>query len=91
MVGGLLFLGISLYCWLGFRGFAMDKVMNSIVPPYSASYAVGATGSSGAPGGGAPVRVAAKGHTVVKDDYEGARELAEREGKLLFVNFTGFT
>lgn len=90
LVGGLLFLVLSLYCWLGFRGYRMDKVMNSIVPPYSASFAVGtAPGDADSDGRGAPV--APKGHTIVKDDYQGARALAEREGKLLFVNFTGFT
>ena len=30
-------------------------------------------------------------HTIVKDDHEAALALAEREGKFVLVNFTGFT
>jgi thiol:disulfide interchange protein DsbD len=30
-------------------------------------------------------------HTIVKDDYKGAIELAKREHKYVLVNFTGFT
>lgn len=30
-------------------------------------------------------------HTIVKDDHDGAMALAARDGKLVLVNFTGFT
>jgi thiol:disulfide interchange protein DsbD len=84
LVGGLMFLCFSVFCWFGFRGNKLGNIMAAIVPPYSSITTVA---SDGAPAGRA---VAMDGHTIVADDYEGARKLAEREGKLLFVNFTGF-
>jgi hypothetical protein len=59
----------------------MDPIMTAIIPNYSGRIA-SAGDRSGPP-------VAA--HTIVKDDYEGALAQAKSEGKLLLVNFTGFT
>ena len=81
MVAGLLFALFGLYCGYGSLGNSMDPIMTAIIPNYSGRIAA-------AEGGGGS---AATAHTIIKDDYEGALERARAEGKLLLVNFTGFT
>jgi thiol:disulfide interchange protein len=81
MVAGLLFALFGLYCGYGSLGNSMDPIMTAIIPNYSGRLA-SATGGPGAP---------EAAHTIIKDDYEGALERARSEGKLLLVNFTGFT
>jgi thiol:disulfide interchange protein DsbD len=81
MVAGLFFSLFALYCGYGAFGNPMDPIMTAIIPNYSGRIA-SAGDRSGPP-------VAA--HTIVKDDYEGALAQAKSEGKLLLVNFTGFT
>ena len=69
----------SAYCFWGMSGKKLDLVMTAIAPNYSG----GLLGWEWYSPGGS--------WTIVKDDYEGALEQARREGKLLLVNFTGFT
>ena len=81
MVAGLLFALFGLYCGYGSLGNSMDPIMTAIIPNYSGRIAGG---------GGSGEAFAAK-HTIVRDDFEGALARARAEGKLLLVNFTGFT
>ena len=85
-VAGMAFVMMGLYCLHGYRGHAMDGVMTAIIPNYSS--ALGHAES--APGKGVAGLGVAK-HTIVKDDFDAAKDRAAEEGKLLFVNFTGFT
>jgi thiol:disulfide interchange protein len=81
MLAGLFFALFAFYCGYGALGNSMDPIMTAIIPNYS-----GRIASAGVGGG-----KSATAHTIIKDDYEGARERAGVEGKLLLVNFTGFT
>jgi thiol:disulfide interchange protein len=81
MVAGLFFALFALYCGYGALGNSMDPIMTAIIPPYS-----GRIASAGGVGG-----KPATAHTIVEDDYDRAMERAKSEGKLLLVNFTGFT
>jgi cytochrome c biogenesis protein CcdA len=82
MVAGLFFALFAFYCAYGAVGNRMDPIMTAIIPNYS-----GQIGGTSGRGG----KVSAALHTIIKDDYEGALERAKQEGKLLLVNFTGFT
>lgn len=82
MIAGLLLALFALYCGYGALGNKMDRIMTAIIPNYSAQI-----GSAGGQGG----KVSVAAHTIIKDDYEGALDRARREGKLLLVNFTGYT
>ena len=82
MVAGLFFALFAFYCAYGAIGNRMDPIMTAIIPNYSAELG-GAAGRGG--------KASASLHTIIKDDYEGALERAKQEGKLLLVNFTGFT
>ena len=86
MVAGTAFLLFALYNLHGALGNKLDWVMEALVPPYQNDRVAG-FGS----GGGAHGEAAAKGHTIVKDDFDGAVALALAEEKQLLVNFTGFT
>ena len=81
MVAGLFFALFAFYCAYGAIGNRMDGIMTAIIPNYS--------GQIG--GSGKGTKVSASAHTIIKDDYEGAFDRAKQEGKLLLVNFTGFT
>jgi hypothetical protein len=70
---------LALYCFWGMSGRKLDFVMTAIAPNYSGGRLGWAWYS---PGGSWP---------IVKDDYDAALAQAEREGKLLLINFTGFT
>ena len=76
----------ALYCWHGSRGYRMDNIMTALAPAYSSRLG----GGGGAFGDGAADDHGAS-WTIVVDDYEGAKQRAIAEGKLLFLNFTGFT
>lgn len=82
MVAGLAFALFAFYCAYGAIGNRMDPIMTAIIPNYSGQ--IGGGSGSGS-------KVSAALHTIIKDDYEGALERAKQEGKLLLVNFTGFT
>jgi hypothetical protein len=82
MVAGLFFALFAFYCAYGGIGNRMDPIMTAIIPNYSGQIG-GASGHGG--------KASAALHTIIKDDYEGALERAKQEGKLLLVNFTGFT
>ena len=58
--------------------------MTAIVPNYSNAITGGAAALSEG-------SARAAGHEIIKDDYEGALARAREQGKLLLVNFTGFT
>jgi DsbC/DsbD-like thiol-disulfide interchange protein len=79
LVGASLTLLLALYCFWGMSGRKLDFVMTAIAPNYSG----GRLGWDWYTPGGS--------WTIVKDDYDAARKRAEAEGKLLFINFTGFT
>jgi len=79
-VGTFLF---AVYCMYGALGHSVDPIMTALAPNYSTAIA-----GSGSTGGTATT---AKGHVIVKDDYDAALARASSEGKLLLVNFTGFT
>jgi thiol:disulfide interchange protein DsbD len=82
MVAGLFFALFAFYCAYGAVGNRMDPIMTAIIPNYS-----GQIGGSSGRGG----KVSASRHTIIEDDYDGALDRAKQEGKLLLVNFTGFT
>jgi thiol:disulfide interchange protein DsbD len=82
MVAGLFFSLFAFYCAYGAIGNRMDPIMTAIIPNYSSQIG-GAAGKGG--------RVSVSLHTILKDDYEEALDRAKQEGKLLLVNFTGFT
>jgi len=68
----------ALYCWNGTSGSSMDPVMTAIIPNYSTRPVNG--------GGEGPRK-----HSIVVDDYDAARARARGEGKLVLLNFTGYT
>ncbi|HEX6881798.1 MAG TPA: protein-disulfide reductase DsbD domain-containing protein [Planctomycetota bacterium] len=79
LVSAGLTLLLALWCFWGMSGRKLDFVMTAIAPNYSG----GRLGWEWyTPGGTWP---------IVKDDYDAARARAAAEGKLLLVNFTGFT
>ena len=82
LTSGVATLLLALYCGYGSLGRELDWIMESIAPPYHDRVLEARAGSSGA-AENAPV--------IVVDDYDAARERARAEGKLLFVNFTGYT
>ncbi len=79
-VGTFLF---AVYCMYGALGHSVDPIMTALAPNYSTAIAGSGTAGSSA--------ATAKGHVIVKDDYDAALARAASEGKLLLVNFTGFT
>ncbi len=79
-VGTFLF---AVYCMYGALGHSVDPIMTALAPNYSTAIA-GAGSTDGA-------ATTAKGHVIIKDDYDAALARAANEGKLLLVNFTGFT
>jgi thiol:disulfide interchange protein DsbD len=79
MLAGTGFLLFSLYNFHGYAGNDMDFVMTAIAPPYSSHAAADGT------------TLEKKTHTIVKDDYEAALGSAKVSGKLLLINFTGYT
>ncbi len=83
LVWGVATFLFAVYCMFGAIGNSVDPIMTALAPNYSSALA----GSPSASGGPAT----AKGHAIVKDDYEGALARAKSEDKLLLVNFTGFT
>jgi thiol:disulfide interchange protein len=83
MVGATLVFLFALYCGYGMLGHSLDTIMTAIVPNYSSSLTAGPS-----PG---EALARATGHEIIKDDYDGALTRAREQGKLLLVNFTGFT
>jgi hypothetical protein len=55
--------------------------MTAIIPNYSTK-----TGGSNAEG-----KAETTGHVIIKDDFDAAVARAKNEGKLVLLNFTGFT
>ncbi|HIG12196.1 MAG: cytochrome c biogenesis protein CcdA [bacterium] len=78
---GILLFG--LYCWHGYNGHRMDSIMTAIIPNYSSALVSSGGKSSGGVGHMGE-------HTIIIDDYEGALEIALREGKPVLLNFTGY-
>jgi hypothetical protein len=52
--------------------------MTAIIPNYSSKL-------------GGEAKAEQVGHVIIKDDFEAAVARAKQEGKLVLVNFTGFT
>jgi len=78
-VSGVLALALAAYCGWGTTGKDMNKLMVAIIPPYS---------------GGMFFPEWHKEHGLwltVEDDFELAKREASKEGKLVLLNFTGFT
>jgi len=72
-------LAFAAYCFWGMSGRSMDRVMNAIAPPYSGGLLF-------------PSWHIREGEwAVVTDDHDQAVDVARGDGKLLLVNFTGFT
>ncbi|MDP6539623.1 MAG: cytochrome c biogenesis protein CcdA [Planctomycetota bacterium] len=84
LVGGLTMALFAVYCLYGAGGNQVSGIMYAISPP--PGYAVAAGGRGATEQGATSSRAA---HTIVEDDYEGARSRAQSEGRLLFINFTG--
>lgn len=78
MLVGLCSVLFALYCWNGSTGSALDPVLTAIIPNYS-------NRPTGDAGEGAPK------HAIVVDEYAAAREQARSQGKLVLLNFTGYT
>jgi thiol:disulfide interchange protein DsbD len=74
-----LVLAFAGYCAWGMTGREVDSVMTAIVPNYSGGALMPAWKDFGGE------------WDIVVDDYDGAQQLARKEKKLLFVNFTGHT
>lgn len=84
LVGGIVVVLLATYFATGAFGNRLDWVMESIAPGYSKRMAWAEAGSGAAVEGSL-----ADARTIMKDDYDAAREVALRDKKLLFVNFTG--
>jgi thiol:disulfide interchange protein DsbD len=83
LTAGLGFLLFGVYCGYGALGNRMDRVMQSLAPPYHAWLLGGESASKdGATSDAAPV--------IVKDDLDAACALAAKQRKLVLLNFTGF-
>jgi len=65
----------------GALGHSVDPVMTTSIPNYSTK-----TGGSNAEG-----KAETTGHVIIKDDFDAAVARAKNEGKLVLLNFTGFT
>ena len=76
LVGGMASILLAFYFLFGALGFPYNNmVMNGLLPGYSVR----------------PQGVAAQqDHSIVLDDFEKARSLAQSSGKQLLINFTGF-
>ncbi len=79
LVSGAAALLFALYCLWGMSGKKLDFVMTALAPPYSGGLLGWNWYQSGST------------WPIVADDYERALEQAKRDGKLLFLNFTGVT
>ncbi len=77
LVGGMASILLAFYFLFGALGFPYNnRVMNGLLPGYSVR----------------PQGVATqKEHSIVLDDFDKARSLAQSSGKKLLVNFTGFS
>jgi thiol:disulfide interchange protein DsbD len=78
MVGGFATGLFAMYCLYGGLGHSVDPVMTAIIPNYSSKL-------------GGEAKAEQVGHVIIKDDFEAAVARAKQEGKLVLVNFTGFT
>ena len=79
-VGGFASLAFAGYCFYGILGYPLDYVMNAFAPAYSLR--------DPKPG---EVVIDEAGHPLAVDNYEAAVAYAKQHGKLVLVNFTGFT
>jgi len=82
MVAGVAFMLFALYNLHGALGNKLDWVMTVMAPPYSTRIGGGGDGHES---------TANTPHEIVFDDLDAACASAERQGKLVLVNFTGFT
>lgn len=82
-VAGLCFAALTVYSLNGALGNKLDAFMTAIAPPYSNSQAA-------ALGAGASANHAS-GHTIVREDFKAACDLALKEHKRVLINFTGVT
>lgn len=79
VVSGVLALALAAYSGWGASGKEMDPLMVAIIPPYSGGLLF-------------PEWHAEHGlWMTVEDDFELAKQKASEEGKLVLLNFTGFT
>jgi thiol:disulfide interchange protein len=87
----------AIYFAHGAQGARLDPVTTSILPPYSARPDGIALAFTGRTAAATKTSKAAEGSagesttpwTMVEDDFEKARALADEQNKLLLVNFTG--
>ncbi len=77
-IGSLL---LAFYFHLGIQGYLLDGITTAILPNYSSQRLWG-SGSGGSE---------ENRHEIVRDDLPAATARAREQGKLLLVNFTGFT
>ena len=100
LVSALFMLMLATYFGHGAAGNQLTQLVESIAPPYSTPWVAtpfhnvsAATKDSGSNAGlnGGANGGHAKGdaHTIVIDDFDTAKERALREGKRIFINFTG--
>lgn len=82
MVGGFASGLFAMYCLYGALGHSVDPVMTAIIPNYSSRIGQAAGGEA---------QGETTGHVIIKDDFDGAVARAKAEGKLVLVDFTGFT
>jgi thiol:disulfide interchange protein len=80
MAGGMLVSLLAAYFFFGAMGNRLDAIMTGFIPQYSNSLVSKSDGQKTSP----------TKHAIVKDDPDAAIELAQKEGKLLLYNFTGF-
>jgi thiol:disulfide interchange protein DsbD len=80
---GIAFLTLVGYFGMLMLGYPRGEIMTAFLPGYSYGPVIKAAGGG--------VVEEQGGHVVIVDDYEAARIRALDEGKLLLVDFTGFT
>jgi len=85
MLLGLAAISLALYFAFGALGYRLDRITESLSPPYHAPVHEGVKGPGGRGGKDQP-RVA---WTIVEDDLRAGLARAKEEGKRALINFTG--
>ena len=76
---GAISIAFAAYCLWAMTGKPLDPIMSAFAPPYSGGVVFPAWYSP------------AGEWLIVKDDYDAAVDAAQKDEKLLLVNFTGHT
>jgi thiol:disulfide interchange protein DsbD len=84
MLLGLAAISLALYFAFGALGYKLDRITESLAPPYHAEVHGNAKGPAGR--GGKESGIA---WTIVEDDLEAGLAKAREEGKRALINFTG--